>query len=216
VSPTAARPQRTRRPSPIAEHSGRGRVFEWTLLDQGLSSATNAGASFVAAGHLSAPAFGRYALATTLGLSAIGVSRSVATDPLVIVHAVSEPELFAEARDAALSTAVWCGVVMSVVIAVVALAIGDALGSTTMAPLLGLAAILPAILLQDALRQGFFTRRPALGQLGRRCQRRGRLMPQRLICGQSVQQLLIGGKHIIQHIVGEQFIYSVPVKDERP
>lgn len=132
----------------MADAGTRSRVG-WSLADQGLSSLGNVAVFVLAARSLDAAGFGAFALAmTTYGL-AVGVSRAVATDPLLVG---SRPAGGAEASGTALLVGAGSGCVVALC--------GLALPSPALV-VLGL--WLPILTLQDALRYVAIEReRPAV------------------------------------------------------
>jgi O-antigen/teichoic acid export membrane protein len=115
--------------------------------------------SVVAANALSASGFGAFALAFVGYVIALGISRSLATDALLIRH--SDLTEHAEGPlKRSLGGVVVVGIAAAVLVGVLGLATRGALGPA----LLALAASLPGVLLQDGCRQAAFARgRPLLG-----------------------------------------------------
>jgi hypothetical protein len=123
----------------------------WTAVDQALSSASNFGVAFVAARLLDPREFGAFGVGFAVYLIALGVSRSVATDPLVLrFSATYDPK----AERAALGTALGVGLGAALAVATAATAVAGPLGQA----LLAFATVLPALLLQDAVRFAAFAR----------------------------------------------------------
>jgi len=74
----------------------------WGLLDQALSSLTNFALTFTAARSLDPHAFGGFSLAFAAYLLALGFSRSVGSEPLVVrFSGAREEEWRAAVREAA-------------------------------------------------------------------------------------------------------------------
>lgn len=123
----------------------------WTAVDQGLSSASNFGIAFAAARLLDAEGFGAFGVAFAVYLIALGVARSVSTDPLMLRFAAAPSRT---AERAALGTAVVVGLTGSAAIGLAAAFVGPSLRGA----LAALAVVLPGLLLQDAVRFAAFTR----------------------------------------------------------
>lgn len=123
----------------------------WTAVDQALSSASNFVVAVLAARLLDRSGFGAFGVAFAVYLLALGVSRSVATDPLLVCHS-SRPDPGADR--AALGTAVVVGVMAGATVG----AAGAALHGDLRGALWALAVCLPGLLLQDATRFVAFAR----------------------------------------------------------
>ncbi len=137
--------------------TGRRRAT-WSVLDQGLSSATNFGLAIVVARVASARELGAFEIVFSAYLFAVGCSRAVGTEPLLVRHSASHE---AEVRDAAART-VGTAFVVGLISAVVCLMIAPLLGDPVANPLRALALMLPFLLVQDAWRYVFFAAgRPA-------------------------------------------------------
>ncbi len=126
----------------------------WVGLDQIASSATSFGCSALAAGLLSAPDFGAWAVAFTIGILALTSVRTWSGDALMIVTPGGESGADARVRGAA-AFAFGIGILISV-----ALIVGSAvLRGSAQAALTGLAIGLPLILVQDVYRFALLARR---------------------------------------------------------
>ncbi|SNQ46280.1 Membrane protein involved in the export of O-antigen and teichoic acid [Frankia canadensis] len=138
--------------------SSRSRAI-WTLVDQVLSSGTNAVMSFVIANSVSSTSeFGAFGIAFAIFSLMIGFSKAAGTSPLGIKFADASPRVFRAAGAAGTGTAFVIGLLSGVVTLVVGLGVGGAVGKSLVA--MGL--VFPALLLQDAWRQVFFAEgRPA-------------------------------------------------------
>jgi O-antigen/teichoic acid export membrane protein len=138
-----------------------GRAF-WNLVDQGLSSLTNAALSVVVARSVDELDFGGFALAFTIFSIVVGLSRNLATGPMPIRFSGAPRASFDGAAGGALGTALCFGVVTGIGSVLVGLLMGGVAGSA----LLALGVVLPGLLVQDAWRQVFFAqRRPAAAAL---------------------------------------------------
>jgi O-antigen/teichoic acid export membrane protein len=137
--------------------SSRSRAI-WTLVDQVLSSGTNAVMSFVIARSVSSSEFGAFGVAFAIFSLMIGFSKAAGTSPLGIRFADVPPRVFRAAGAAGTGTAFVIGLLSGAITLVVGLGIGGSVGASLVA--MGL--VFPALLLQDAWRQVFFAEgRPA-------------------------------------------------------
>lgn len=124
----------------------------WGFVDQALSSLTNFAVSILIARSVSPREFGMYALVYTVYLLALGVSRSLTTDPFMIRYTGKESPDRAERQRAAAGAAFLVGATAAVLLAVASFLFGAA----TSASMLAFAVVLPGLLLQDAWRVIFF------------------------------------------------------------
>ncbi|MDQ0810641.1 O-antigen/teichoic acid export membrane protein [Streptomyces sp. B3I7] len=151
---TAGRPPE-RSSTPTAGRSpGRavlGRL-SWGLADQAASSLSNFAVGVYVARSLGPTAFGVFSLAWVTYGVVLGVSRGLATDPLVVrFSGVPEaPWRGAAARSS--GTALGVGTAIGVVCLVAGLALGGRVGPAFAC----LGVVLPGLLLQDAWRYAFF------------------------------------------------------------
>lgn len=137
--------------------SSRSRAI-WTLVDQVLSSGTNAVMSFIIARSVSSSEFGAFGVAFAIFSLMIGFSKAAGTAPLGIKFADVSPQVFRAAGAAGTGTAFVIGLFSGVVTLVVGLALGGGVGNS----LIAMGLVFPALLLQDAWRQVFFAEgRPA-------------------------------------------------------
>ncbi|WP_261575413.1 hypothetical protein [Frankia gtarii] len=137
--------------------SSRSRAI-WTLVDQVLSSGTNAVMSFIIARSVSPSEFGAFGVAFAIFSLMIGFSKAAGTAPLGIKFADVSPRVFRAAGAAGTGTAFVIGLFSGVVTLVVGLALGGGVGDS----LIAMGLVFPALLLQDAWRQVFFAEgRPA-------------------------------------------------------
>lgn len=129
----------------------------WILVDQVISSATNAALSIIIARSVGAAEFGAFSIAFLVFSFLVGLCRALVTDPLIVRFSSADaPDLARAGRDAA-GSSLLIGVVAGLVCAGAASAFGGSVG----AALIALALVLPGLLLQDAWRQYFFAaRRP--------------------------------------------------------
>lgn len=135
----------------------------WNLVDQVLSSTTNAVLSFLVARTVSDTAFGGFAVAFTVFALVVGLTRALATSPLGIRFADEEPAAFADAVRRAVGASFGVGVLGGagalLAAALVATTAGGGPAATCLA---ALGVVLPGLLVQDAWRYAFFAAgRPA-------------------------------------------------------
>lgn len=137
--------------------TGRGRAT-WSVLDQGLSSATNFGLAIVIAKVANTRELGAFEIVFSTYLFVLGCSRAVGTEPLLVRHSDSEEE---QVRDAA-SRTVGTALVVGLLTGVICFALAPILGDPLTNPLRALGVMLPLLLVQDAWRYVFFAAgRPA-------------------------------------------------------
>lgn len=127
--------------------------FGWGVADQALNSLTNFAIGIVVARTVGTRDFGLFNVVFVTYLVALGISRAMSTDPLVVRLSGISGTPFIRAARSATGTAVAVGCAMSLV-CVVAAAI---LGGSFVTPFLMLALFLPFLTLQDGWRYVFFT-----------------------------------------------------------
>jgi O-antigen/teichoic acid export membrane protein len=136
--------------------SGRHRTG-WTLVDQGLSSLTNFALGVLVARAVSPTDYGAFAVGFGAFAVALGVARSVATDPLVVRFSDAPPDELAPMGRRALGATLAVGVGAGVLLSVAGVFAGDPLRPTLWAFAVGL----PVLCLQDGVRYLLFAaRRP--------------------------------------------------------
>jgi O-antigen/teichoic acid export membrane protein/capsular polysaccharide biosynthesis protein len=145
------------RPRPVAEHRTPilRRVaarFSWGLMDQGMSSLSNAAVSFYIARELGAVKFGAFSLAYVTYSFALNGSRGLATDPLLVRFSGTDAATWRRAVANCTGTAVISGLVAGAL----ALAAAEALSGTARLAFLALGITLPGLMLQDSWRYSFF------------------------------------------------------------
>lgn len=129
------------------------RGLGWSTLDQAISSCTNFGIAVVAARQLTREGFGAFGIAISLFIVVVGVSRALACEPLL-----SRPQLASGERQPTTFGAVTGAMVsLGAAAAVGVLVAGVLLGGDLGRALVTLAAVLPALCLQDALRFCFLS-----------------------------------------------------------
>lgn len=124
----------------------------WTVWDQALTSLGNLLLAVAVARSVPIGDFGAFAIAFVVYLFALGISRAVATDPLVVRHSTGSTAEGRTAAASAVGASFSLAALMGAALAVVALPLSD----TVTAALLALAGVLPALLVQDAWRFVFF------------------------------------------------------------
>jgi O-antigen/teichoic acid export membrane protein len=131
------------------------RTVVWGILDQAVSSALNLAIGIGVARAVSAPAFGSFALAFTTYVLALGVSRALTSEPLLVRSSGTSRERWrAEAGDA-IGTAGVVGAVVGMTLLAVAAATSGSLAVSF--AIVGVA--MPALIVQDACRMAFFAAR---------------------------------------------------------
>ncbi len=151
--------------APDEGRSSAGRLARragWNIIDQALSSLSNLALSLIVARAVDADAFGAFTLSFTVYSVAILVTRSLASQPMMMrFTAVSRPEFHrAAGQSTGMATAIGLGLGLLVLVC------GLVLGGDVGAALLAMAVLLPGLLLQDAWRMVFFAdRRPELAAL---------------------------------------------------
>jgi O-antigen/teichoic acid export membrane protein len=124
----------------------------WNLVDQVISSGTNAVLAVLVARSVSSTDFGGFAVAFTVFSLCIGVTRALAGSPLGVRFAGASPADFRRASAAGAGTALALGYAGGAACVVVGLSLDGAL----QASLVALGVVLPGLLLQDLWRLVFF------------------------------------------------------------
>jgi O-antigen/teichoic acid export membrane protein len=125
--------------------------FGWGLADQIFSSLTNFALTFLIARSVDAQGFGVFAVAFTVYLTALGLSRAAITSPLSIRYS-TRPEAWHDATSATAGAALLLGAGLGGL----CILVGSLLGGGLRSPLVALGILLPALLLQDSWRFAFF------------------------------------------------------------
>jgi O-antigen/teichoic acid export membrane protein len=146
---TERAPAWDRRNTAIRAMAGR---LSWGLADQAVSSMTNFAVGIYVARSLGVTAFGVFSLAWVTYGVVLNVSRGLATDPLVVRFSGVSTESWRGAVARASGTALGVGLATGAASVLVGLGIGGSVGPA----FVGLGIALPALLLQDAWRFGFF------------------------------------------------------------
>jgi O-antigen/teichoic acid export membrane protein len=134
----------------------------WAILDQMFSSASNFALAVIVARRVGTTEFGVFAIGFTIYALALGVSRALSTDPLVVRFSnKSLPDQREEAGTAA-ATAIIFGLVLGALLVGAAFVVGSPLRSSFLTFGVGL----PFLLWQDSYRYQFVaSRRPQLAAL---------------------------------------------------
>ncbi|MFE3096166.1 hypothetical protein ACFXG1_20380 [Streptomyces sp. NPDC059248] len=136
---------------PAAGRALAGRL-SWGLADQAVCSMTNFAVGIYVARSLGLAAFGVFSLAwVTYGVM-LGVSRGLATDPLVVRFSGVPEASWRAAAARSSGTALAVGAVVGAVCLAAGLSVGGDLGLAFAC----LGVVLPGLLLQDAWRYSFF------------------------------------------------------------
>ena len=125
-----------------------------TFVDQALSSATNFGGSALAAGLLSEPDFGAFAVAISVLTIILGLSRTWSGLILMMVAPGKDDEAFRPLFAGAVGAAAAVGTLGAVVCVIGGLVVGGRTGDALMM----LALCIPIITIQDAIRFGALSR----------------------------------------------------------
>jgi O-antigen/teichoic acid export membrane protein len=131
--------------------SGRSRAI-LTLLDQILSSGTNAVMSFLVARQVTASEFGAFGIAFAVFAVVVGFSRSVGTAPLGMRFSDANRGEFRRASRSATGTALTLALFIGAVTAGAGFVLGGAPGRAVLA----MGVVIPGLLLQDSWRYVFF------------------------------------------------------------
>jgi O-antigen/teichoic acid export membrane protein len=126
----------------------------WNLIDQMISSLTNAVLSFMVARAVDPVTFGGFAVAFTVFTLVIGGARALCTSPLNIRFSDAEP---AEQKRAA-AAATGLSLLIAAVVGLGTVVAGLVLGGSTGEALLVMGLVLPAVIVQDSYRYVFFSR----------------------------------------------------------
>lgn len=122
------------------------------LLDQVISSATNALLSFLVARSVTNSEFGGFSVAFTIFAVFIGLNRAISATPISVRYAGSDAERFRRATASGVGTALALGLVGGTA----CLLAGVLLEGAVSTALLALGVVLPGLLVQDAWRLVFF------------------------------------------------------------
>lgn len=126
--------------------------LSWGLGDQAVSSLTNFVVGLYVARSLGATAFGVFSIAWVTYGVILNVSRGLATDPLMVRFSGVTRRRWREALGRATGTALTVGLVAGALSVLLGLLMGGPVGAAFVA----LGVVMPALLLQDAWRFGFF------------------------------------------------------------
>lgn len=130
----------------------------WTVVDQGLSAASNFLLAVLVARAVDAEAFGAFSVAFLVYSIAVAVNRALIGQPLQITFAAEGPRQFRSAVRSALGATILLGVAGGAVAAVAGSLMAGPIGQA----LVALGVVLPGLMLQDICRLAFFAgARPA-------------------------------------------------------
>ncbi|MEU9605684.1 hypothetical protein [Streptomyces sp. NPDC048057] len=144
----AARAERAR---PTARRAV-ARRLSWGLADQAVCSMTNFAVGIYVARSLGLSAFGAFSLTWVTYGVVLGVSRGLATDPLMVRFSGVSDASWRAAAARATGTALGVGAAVGAVCLAVGLTLGGGVGHAFAC----LGVVLPGLLLQDAWRFSFF------------------------------------------------------------
>ena len=126
----------------------------WGILDQGVFSLCNFGLSLAIVHHASPTEFGAFSLAYAIYWLALGASRAITSEPLVVRHTTSSDASWRGSVKAATGTSLAAGAAAGAACVSIGLLAPGVIGSA----LVAIGVSLPGILLQDAWRYAFFAR----------------------------------------------------------
>jgi len=124
----------------------------WSFADQALNSGTNFALSVVIARNVGAAEFGAFGLVFSCYLLAVGFTRAVAGEPLLVRASVGHADMRHQLATASTGTALVIGLLGSAACVVG----GIATSGPTHVALLAFALLLPGLLVQDTLRHVSF------------------------------------------------------------
>jgi O-antigen/teichoic acid export membrane protein len=126
----------------------------WNLIDQGLSSITNAGATIVVAATLPSALFGWFAVGFTVATLLLQLVRQLVCQPLLLTASALPPGQQNEEVRRAVGAAATLGIALGVVLA----AVSAGLRGDVRAVLFAVAVALPGLFVQDCVRAVAFSR----------------------------------------------------------
>lgn len=126
----------------------------WGIADQALSSLTNFALGVVIARAVGLAAFGAFTLVFVVYTTALGISRALTSEPLLVHYSAPPYDNWRVGVARATGVAALIGVILGIGCVIVARILSNALTL----PLLALALTLPGLLLQDCWRFAFFAR----------------------------------------------------------
>ncbi len=138
--------------SPVAVGAA-GRRVGWVVADQAVSSLTNFALSLIILREVGQKSFGAFAVAMTTYFVALGVSRALSSDPLVVLYSDVSYSAWRKAIVSSTGLSVALGGAIAIIL-LVASSVVDPLVAQALRPL---ALSLPGLLLQDAWRYAFFS-----------------------------------------------------------
>ena len=145
----------TARPAPVRRRGRfrRARRLSWGVADQGLSSATNLALSILVAHAVGVRAFGVFGLAFATYTFALGVTRSLCSEPLAVRFSSSGDRAWRTAARSSTGTVL----ALSIPMGAACVAVGTIANSSTGDAFVALGICLPGLVLQDAWRMAFFS-----------------------------------------------------------
>jgi O-antigen/teichoic acid export membrane protein len=126
----------------------------WTVIDQALSSISNFLLAVLIASTVSLAEFGVFSVAYSIYMFAMGASRALFSEPLLVRNRSAQPDQDAprspEETNASIGGALLVGTLIGAVVTLVGALAGFAMGGS----LIAVGLCLPGLLLQDAFRMG--------------------------------------------------------------
>jgi O-antigen/teichoic acid export membrane protein len=135
------------------------RRLTWGLADQAVTSMVSFVVGIVVARSLGAVEFGAFSLAWVTYGVVVNISRGLATDPLAVRFSGVRRSQWKTAVASSTGMAIAVGLILGVI----CVAVGTAIGGRTGAAFVALGVVLPGLMLQDSWRFAFF----ASGQGGK-------------------------------------------------
>lgn len=124
------------------------RRLTWTLLDQGVSSATNFGVAFLILRSVSTEEFGGFTIAFATFVLALAAGRSLAGTPLLMTHTKTRDKMNVAG---ATGIALGLGLAVGPLLLIAGLLVDGSIGQS----LVAMAVVTPGLLVQDAYRYVF-------------------------------------------------------------
>ena len=145
----------TARPAPVRRRGRfrRARRLSWGVSDQALSSATNLALSILVAHAVGVRAFGVFGLAFATYTFALGVTRSLCSEPLAVRFSNSGDRAWRTAARSSTGTVL----ALSIPMGAACVMVGTIANSATGDAFVALGICLPGLVLQDAWRMAFFS-----------------------------------------------------------
>lgn len=129
------------------------RRVSWNLVDQALSAASNFALAIIVARSVTAGEFGAFSIAFMVYGIAVAAAKSIVGQPLQMRYSSATPEI----QHREIGRATGFALAASIMVALVAVALGLIVGGSVGSSMLALAAVIPFLLVQDSCRMAMFT-----------------------------------------------------------